>query len=76
MSIVTNIKKTVWDLGAILFFIWLGFKAIGYGMDLLNVDVSSICKHTDVAEFPSPNGKKLQNLVILIVVQQQIGNQA
>ena len=62
MSIVASIKKTVWNLGAISFFIWFGFKAIGFGMDLLNVEVPSICKNTDVAEFSSPNGKKIAKL--------------
>jgi hypothetical protein len=62
MSIVARIKKKIWNLGAILFFVWFGFKAIGYGMDLLNVEVPSICKNTDVAEFPSPDGKKIATL--------------
>ena len=62
MSIVASIKKKVWNLGAILFFIWFGFKAIGYGMDLLNVEVPSICNNTDVAEYLSPNGKKIATL--------------
>lgn len=62
MIVVASIKKKIWNLGAIIFFIWFGFKAIGYGMDLLNVEVPSICKHTDVAEFSSPNGKKIAKL--------------
>ena len=62
MSVVASSKKKVWNLGSIIFFIWFGFKAIGYGMDLLNVELPSICSHTDVAEFPSPNGKKIARL--------------
>jgi hypothetical protein len=62
MSVVASIKKKVWNLGAIIFFIWFGFKVIGYGMDLLNVEVPSMCKYTDVAEFSSPNGKKIAKL--------------
>jgi hypothetical protein len=62
MSVVASIKKKVWNLGAIIFFIWFAFKAIGYGMDLLNVELPSICSHTDVAEFPSPKGKKIARL--------------
>jgi hypothetical protein len=62
MSVVASIKKKAWDLGAIIFFIWFSFKAIGYGMDLLNVELPSICSYTDVAEFPSPNGKKVAKL--------------
>jgi hypothetical protein len=62
MSIVARIKKTTWNLGATFFFIWFGFKVIGYGMDLLNVEVPSMCNYTDVAEFSSPNGKKIAKL--------------
>lgn len=62
MSIVASIKKTSWNLGATVFFIWFGFKVIGYGMDLLNVEVPSMCNYTDVAEFSSPNGKKIAKL--------------
>ena len=62
MRIVANIKERVWNLGALLFFVWLGFKALGYGMDLLNVEIPSICNYTEVAEFPSPDGKKIAKL--------------
>jgi len=62
MSVVATVKKSVWNLGAILFFIWFGFKAIGYGMDILGVEGPSLCSYTDVAEFASPNGKKIAML--------------
>ena len=62
MSFVAKVKKSVWNLGAILFFIWFGFKAIGYGMDILGVAGPSFCSYTDVAEFASPNGKKIAKL--------------
>lgn len=62
MSIVVKVKKAVWNLGAILFFVWLGFKSIGYGMDFLGIEGPSICSYTEVAEFFSPNGKKIAKL--------------
>ena len=62
MSLMTNLKKDIWNLGAILFFIWLSFKLLGYGMDLFGVEVPSICNNTEVAEFTSPNGKKIARL--------------
>jgi hypothetical protein len=62
MSVVAKVKKSVWNLGAIIFFIWFGFKAIGYGMDLLGIEAPSLCSYTDVAEFTSPNGKKIAKL--------------
>lgn len=62
MSIVVKVKKAVWNLGAILFFVWLGFKSIGYGMDFLGIEGLSICSYTEVAEFSSPNGKKIAKL--------------
>ncbi len=42
MSVVEKVKKSVWNLGAILFFIWFGFKVIGYGMDILGVEGPSL----------------------------------
>lgn len=62
MSVVEKVKKSVWNLGAILFFIWFGFKAIGYGMDILGVEGPSLCSYTEVAEFSSPNGNKIAKL--------------
>lgn len=62
VSVVEKVKKSVWILGAILFFVWFGFKAIGYEMDLLNIGIPSICEHTSLAAFPSPNGKKIAKL--------------
>lgn len=62
MSLLTNLKKDIWNLGAMLFFIWLSFKLLGYGMDLFDVEVPSICNNTEVAEFTSPNGKKIARL--------------
>lgn len=62
MMVVEKVKKAVWNLGAILFFIWFGFKAIGYGMDILGVKVPSLCTYSEVAEFASPDGKKIAKL--------------
>jgi hypothetical protein len=62
MSVVAKVKKSVWNLGAILFFIWFGLKAIGYGMDILGVEGPSLCSFSNVAEFASPNGKKIARL--------------
>ncbi|RMA80945.1 hypothetical protein [Umboniibacter marinipuniceus] len=62
MSVVARVKKSVWNLGAVCFFIWFGFKAIGYGMDLFDIEGPSLCSYTDVAEFTSPNGKKIAKL--------------
>lgn len=62
MSVVAKVKKSVWNLGAILFFIWFGFKAIGYGMDILGIKSPSLCLYTEVSEFASPNGKKIAKL--------------
>ncbi|HFC9210928.1 TPA: hypothetical protein AB5F35_003381 [Vibrio cholerae] len=62
MSIAVKVKKAVWNLGAVVFFVWFGFKIIGYGMDLLGIEGPSICSYTEVAEFSSPNGKKIAKL--------------
>ena len=62
MHIVASIKEKIWNLGALIFFIWLGFKAIGFGLELLNFEIPPICNHTEVAEFLSPDGKKVAKL--------------
>jgi hypothetical protein len=62
MSVVEKVKKAIWNLGAVLFFVWFGFKTIGYGMDLFGIEGPSICSYTEVAEFSSPNGKKIAKL--------------
>jgi len=62
MSIIRKVRKSVWNLGATFFFIWFGFKCLGYGMDLLRIEGPSLCSHTNVAEFISPNGKKIAKL--------------
>ncbi|XQF94448.1 hypothetical protein ACOBV9_20450 (plasmid) [Pseudoalteromonas espejiana] len=62
MSVVEKVKNQFGIFGAILFFIWFGFKAIGYGMDILGVEGPSLCSYTEVAEFSSPNGNKIAKL--------------
>ena len=62
MHIVVSIKEKIWNLGAVIFFIWLGFKAIGFGLELLNFEIPPMCSNTEVAEFPSPDGKKVARL--------------
>lgn len=62
MSVIEKVKKSVWNLGAILFFIWFGFKVMWYGMDILGVEGLSLCSYTEVAEFSSPNGNKIAKL--------------
>lgn len=59
MAVVTGIKTSIWNFGALCFFVWFGFKVIGFGMDLFEIDVPSICVNTDVANFTSPDGKKI-----------------
>ncbi len=62
MTLRKNIKKDIWNIGAFMFFTWLSFKFIGYGMDFFDVQLPSICNNTEVAEFTSPNGKKIARL--------------
>lgn len=62
MNVVAGIKKSVWNFGAICFFAWFGFKTLAYTMDLFNIEGLSPCGYTDVAEFTSPNGKKIAKL--------------
>ncbi|MGL5396334.1 MAG: hypothetical protein ACRDBQ_13885 [Shewanella sp.] len=62
MSVVAKVKKSVWNIGAALFFIWFGFKALGYGVDLLGIEGPSLCTYTNVVEITSPNGKKIAKL--------------
>lgn len=62
MEIITKIRVVLWNLGAIIFFVWLFYKSLGLVLELSGIEPLQICNNTEVAEFLSPNGKKLAKL--------------